>query len=303
MRAFSPNSRRDIAKTAPLFLFLIALVATFQAVALVGQEKHERPVMMDSNGSGSELYVLDASSVVHELRVTDDGLQEHRRISLSPEFIAADMTYASSRGQDLLLIAGAQAGQGAVLMYSLDGKQLKSWSLQNVCSGIDFGVATHSAYVATSDSSEIYQLDASGSESTYVTRIADATRLGPLAFDEARKEIYVADVARGRVYQYSTTTKSAKLLVGDLSAPTAVTFDPESRRLYIADPGRRAIFTVDTKSRNPSAVAFASDSLKAPYGLALISRSRIAVADYGNSSVLVFSGKGALLFRTPLRSR
>jgi DNA-binding beta-propeller fold protein YncE len=302
MRDLLPNLRRDLTKATPLFLFLIALVVIFQAGTLVAQERHERPVMMDSNGSGSELYVLDASSVVHEFRVTDDGLQERGRISLSPEFIAADMTYASSRGRDLLLIAGAQAGQGVVLMYSLDGKQLKSWSLQNVCSGIDFGTATHSAYVATSDSSEIYQLDASGSESTYVTRIADATRLGPLAFDEARKEIYVADVARGRVYQYSMTTKAAKVLAADLSAPTAVTFEPESRRLYIADPGRKAIFTVDTKSKNPSATPFASDSLKAPYGLALISKGRIAVADYGDSSVLVFSSKGALLFRTLLKS-
>ena len=36
-----------------------------------------------------------------------------------------------------------------------------------------------------------------------------------------------------------------------------------------------------------------------PYAMALASNERLAVADYGASSVLVFSNKGALLFRYP----
>lgn len=298
MRTVSPNCRDEASKAARLFLIVLALAVTFQA-GIFGQVKRERPIMMDSNGSGSELFVLDASSVVHELHVREDSLQEHGSISLPADLAAADMAFASSRGQDSLLVAGAESGQGVVLMYSLDGKRLKSWTLQNISSGIDFGVASHLGYVATSDSNEIYQLDVLGTEITYVTRIPDATKLGPLAFDEGRKEIYVADVAGGRVYTYSMATKAVRVLVEGLSAPTALTFNPETRQLFIADPGRKAILRVDTKSPNPVAAQFASDSLQAPYGLALLSKNRIAVADYGANSVLVFSSKGALLFRSP----
>jgi hypothetical protein len=49
-----------------------------------------------------------------------------------------------------------------------------------------------------------------GSEVTYVTKIPEATKLGPLAFDEIRKHIYVADVARGEVYQYSLERESPR---------------------------------------------------------------------------------------------
>jgi len=44
---------------------------------------------------------------------------------------------------------------------------------------------------------------------------------------------------------------------------------------------------------------FLSGPLKSPYGMALILSDRMAVADYGASSILVFSSKGALLFRFP----
>lgn len=298
MRA-APYSRQRLATATLASLILLASIISFVAGVHANQRKRERPIMMDSNGSGSELFVLDAGAVVHELHVSDGGLQEHRIIALPSGLAAADMTYASSRGQDVLLIAGAESGQGVVLMYSLDGKRMKSWNLQNVCSGIDFSAASHAGYVATSDSNEIYELDVLETEVTYVTRMADATKLGPLAFDDTRKDIYVADVAAGRVYQYSMATKAGKVLVGDLSAPTALTFDPETRQLFIADPGRRAILTVDTNSKNPTLAPLASDSLKAPYGMALLSKNRIAVADYGANSIAVFSSKGALLFHSP----
>jgi sugar lactone lactonase YvrE len=209
------------------------------------------------------------------------------------------MTYASSDGQESLLIAGTESGRGAVVRYSLDGRSLKTWSFRNICSGIDFVPKTHSAYIATSDSNEIYRLNLQGTEIAYVTRIENATKLGPMAFNEARQEIYVADVASGRIYQYSIAAKASKVLATGLSAPTALTFDPETRRLFIADPGRRGIFSVDTRSSKPVAAEFASNSLKAPYGMALISKSRVAVADYGANTVLVFSIKGELLFRFP----
>lgn len=301
MRTFLRHPRGGLLNLRTLCLILLALGLAPQAGAGADQMKLERPVMLDSNGPGSELFVLDASGSLHELRVTQNSLEEYGRISLPPELTAADMTYSLSGGQQSLLIAGVESGRGIVVRYSLDGRSLKTWSFRNICSGIDFGAATHLAYVATSDSNEIYRLDLQGTEITYVTRIANAAKLGPLAFDEARQEIYVADVASGRIYQYSIATKASKVLVTDLSAPNALAFDPEASRLFIADPGRRAIFTVDTRSRKPVAAEFASDPLKAPYGMTLISKGRVAVADYGANSVLVFSSKGGLLFRFPSR--
>jgi len=297
MRTFLSNPRGG-----PLRLGIACLLLlTFALGSLIraGQNptKLERPVMMDSNGPGSELFVLDSSGSLHEFHVLPNELQEFASFSLPSEFAPADMTYVSSDGQEFLLIAGTQSGRGVVVSYSLDGRPLKTWSFQNICSGIDFGSKSHSAYVATSDSNEIFRLDLQGTKPTYVTRIENAAKLGPLAFDETRHNIYVAGVAGGRIHLYSIASKTSKVLVGGLSAPTALSYDPDSNRLFIADPGRRGIFTVDTRSATPTAVEFAPNSLTAPYGMALVSDSRLAVADYGSNSIAVFSLKGALLFR------
>jgi len=296
---FLPYPWRGLMHLRTLCLSLLALNFATGAPAGDDRAQLERPVMMDSNGPGSELFVLDASGSLHKLRLVQDKLEEYGRFSLPAGFTAADMAYSSSDGQESLLMAGTESGRGVVVRYSLDGQPMKTWRFRNICSGIDFGAATHSAYVATSDSNEIYRLDLRGTGIDYVTRIAYATKLGPVAFNEAQQEIYVADVASGRVYQYGIVTKASKVLVTDLSAPTALAFDAEAGQLFIADPGRRAILSVNTRSSEPVAAEFASDPLKAPYGMTLISKGRVAVADYGSNSVLVFSNSKALLFRYP----
>lgn len=282
-------------------LALLSLSCGFATQVGAGQESMslEHPVMMDSNGPGSELFVVDESGDLHELRVAQDNLHEYSRASLPHELTPADMTYAASGGQGSLLIAGTESGRGVVVNYSFDGRTLKTWSFRNICSGIDFGQKTQSAYVATSDSNEIYRLDLKGTEITYVTHIENATKLGPVAFDEAQQELYVADVASGRIYQYSISARTSKILVSGLSAPTALAYDGEASRLFVADPGRGGVFTVDPRSSNPLLAEFAAGSLKSPYGMTLISNGRVAVADYGANSAVVFSSKGEMLFRFP----
>ena len=56
---------------------------------------------------------------------------------------------------------------------------------------------------------------------------------------------------------------------------------------------------MDTRSNKPIMREFLSGPLKSPYGMAPILSDRMTVADYGASSILVFSSKGALLFRFP----
>jgi DNA-binding beta-propeller fold protein YncE len=276
---------------APLVLLLAA--KTGAAV--------EHPVMMESNGPGSELYVLDETGTLDEFRVTDNGLVEYGHFSMPPDFIASDMSFAQTESPHSLLIAGTQSGRGVVLRISLDSKTLQTWTFQNVCAGVDSGAHAAVAYVATSDSNEIFRINLKGTGITSVARISDASKLGPVAFDEAQQEIYVADVASGQIYQYSLTTRSSRIFVTHLSAPTALVFDPESNRLFIADPGQQSIFVADTRAAKPVAVSFASTPLKSPYGMTLISQDRVAVADHSSSSIFVFSSKGALLFRFPAR--
>ena len=294
-----PHPRYGLLPLGTLGLSLLMLSLATGAPAGDDHARLEHPVMLDSNGPGSELFVLDASGSLHKLRLAQDKLEEFGGFSLPAGFTAADMAYASLDGQESLLIAGTESDRGAVVRYSLDGQPLRTWKFRNICSGIDFGVASHSAYVATSDSNEIYRLDLRGTGIDFVTRIAYATKLGPVAFDEGRREIYVADVAGGRVYQYAIATKASKVLVTDLSAPTALAFDAEAGRLFIADPGRRAILSVDTRASKPVAAEFASAPLKAPYGMTLLSKGRVAVADYGANRVLVFSNTQGLLFQYP----
>jgi len=278
-------------------ILLVSGFLPLQAGERPDQTEFERPIMMDSNGPGSQLFVLDEGETLHEFRVTASSLEEYRSISLPPMLTAADMSYSMEGGQESVLVAGTEKNRGIVARYALDGRQLQRWTFRNICSGIDSGSASHTAYVATSDSNEIYRVDLQGTESTFVARISTAMKLGPLAFDEAGQKIYVADVAAGAIYQYSLATKSAKVLVAKLSTPNALSYDAETGRLYIADPGRRAILTVDTRASKPIANEFVSSPLKSPYGMALLSGDRVAVADYGAYSVFVFSNKGGLLFR------
>ena len=256
--------------------------------------------MLDSNIPGTDLFVLDSSGNMHKLHVADTSLQEYGSFPLLHGFVPADMAYALSNGQEALLIAGNESGRGVAVNYSLSGGLLKTWRFPNsVCSGIDFGGKARSAYVATADTNEIYRLDLQGTQAARVARISEATKLGPVAFDEAGQQIYVADVASGKIYQYSIGTKASKILLKEFSAPTALIFDPATNWLFIADPGRKGIYTVDTRAKKPAAVPFASDPLKTPYGITLIWNDRVAVADYGANAVLVFSNKGQLLFRFP----
>ena len=283
-------------------IMLVLGIFPLQAGQEAEHAKFERPIMVDSNLPGSQLFVLDAWGTLHEFRVANNSLEEYGNITLPATFSASDMSYSSDGGQESVLIAGTQTSRGIVARFGLDGRQLQTWTFRNICSGIDFGASSHMAYVATSDSNEIYRLDLQGTESKYVARIPNATKLGPLAFDERGQKVFVADVAGGAIYQYSLATKGSRVLVSNLSAPTALSFDPESGRLYIADPGRRAIFTVNTRSSAPALTKFVSDPLKSPYGMALLSSDRMAVADYGANSVLVFSSKAALLFSFPAKN-
>lgn len=282
-----------------LSLTLLALAVMPRAAAGADRAAIEQPIMMDSNGPGSELYVLDESGVLHEFRVMENGLAEYGRVSVPSNFVAADISFLQSKSPASVLIAGTQSGRGMVVRLSLGSSVLQTWGFQNVCSGVDSGASGNTAYVATSDSNEIYKLDTRQPHATLIARIPDASKLGPVAFDEGRQEIYVADVASGEVYQYSIATKTSKVFVTHLSAPTALVFDAETDRLFIADPGQRAIFVADTRAARPVATLFASDPLKAPYGMTLISEDRVAVADHSSNSIFVFSGKGALLFRYP----
>jgi len=282
---------------------VVALIASVLGLSpwVIGQDraKLQRPVMMDSNGPGTDLFVLDESGILHKFHVMQNSLQEFGRAPLPAEFTPADMAFAAAEGQDSLLIAGTEAGHGALVRYSIDGVALHTWTFRNICSGIDFSTAKHSAYVATSDSNEIYRVDLTKPQPVFVTRISEATKLGPVALDEGHQQFFVADVASGKIYQYSLAGKNSKVLAAGLSAPTALAFDAESNRLFVADPGRGGVFTVDTKAAPSAPIEFAPGMLKSPYGITLISGSRVAVADYGANRAVVLSVKGDALFRFP----
>jgi DNA-binding beta-propeller fold protein YncE len=242
--------------------------------------------------------VLDASGVIHQFRVSESALSEYGRSTVPPDFTAADMSFLRSNTPPSLLIAGTQNGRGVVIRLSLDSKSLTSWPFPNLCSGVDSASSGTTAYVATSDSNEIYQLDPRGQRTSRVAEIVEASKLGPVALDDKRQLIYVADVANGQVYRYSLQTRKSQV-VARVSTPTALVFDAETDKLFIADPGQRSIFVVDTHANAPVATTFAADGLRAPYGMTLLSDGRLAVADYNSNSILVFSGTGKLLFRFP----
>jgi DNA-binding beta-propeller fold protein YncE len=302
----TPRSTGTLSRklTLPLAILCCAPLFTFLALGARSPQEPDRPsldhpIMVDSDGPGSKLFALDTWGILHELNVTPTALEEFRTFSLPSTFAASDMSYADTNNQESVVVAGIESDRGLVARYALDGQSLQTWTFRNLCSGIDVAADGKSAYVATSDSKELYRINLEGTGSDYVASLPKATKLGPLAFDEIHKQIYVADVAAGTIHQYSLATKTSRVLVTGLSAPTALSFDPDAGRLYIADPGRRAIFTIDPRAPKPVATQLVASPLKSPYGMALITKDRLAVADYAEDSIFVFSSKGSLLFRFP----
>lgn len=295
-RAFTQAIRSSVLRLWALTMVGLSLGAGIARAA--DRPDLQRPIMMDSNGPGSELYVLDAAGVIHQLRVSESALNEYGRSAVPPDFTAADMSFLRSNTPASLLIAGTQNGRGVVIRLSLDSKTLTTWPFPNVCSGVDSASSGTTAYVATSDSNEIYQLDPRGQRTNRITAVREASKLGPVALDDKRQLIYVADVANGQVYRYSAQTRKSAV-VARVSTPTALVFDADTDKLFIADPGQRSIFVVDTRANTPAAAPFVSDGLRAPYGMTLLSEGRLAVADYSSNSILVYSGSGKLLFRFP----
>lgn len=298
----TPAFRRAIHSSALRLACAASLALALGARTGSGADRPElqRPIMMDSNGPGSELYVLDAAGVIHQFRVSESELSEYGRSAVPPDFTAADMSFLRSNTPPSLLIAGTQNGHGVVIRLSLDSRTVTSWPFPNVCSGVDSAPSGVTAYVATSDSNEIYQLDPRGQRTNRITAIMDASKLGPVALDDKRHLIYVADVANGQVYRYSTQTRKSDV-VARVSTPTALVFDGDTDKLFIADPGQRSIFVVNTHANSPEAAPFTSEGLRAPYGMTLLSEGRLAVADYSSNSILVYSSTGKLLFRFPQR--
>ena len=136
MRTFLRHPRSGLLNLRTLCLILLAWGLPTGAEAGADRAKLERPVMMDSNGPGVELLVLDASGSLRDLRVIQNSLEESRSITLPRELNPADMAYSLADGQEALLIAGTEAGRGVVVRYSLEGRALKTWSFRNICSGI-----------------------------------------------------------------------------------------------------------------------------------------------------------------------
>jgi len=243
--------------------------------------------------------VLDIRGTVHRLKQSGNFLTEVAAFHLSnaPQFV--DMSYSAVVGQQSIFIVGVEFNRGFIWRYTTDGRSLGFWPLRNIGAGITCDDGTHSLYLATSDSNEIYRLDLDNQKLLYLSRISGARKLGPLTIDPANQVLYVADIDAGVVYQYSIRTKSTRTLASGLSAPAALYFDVSTGRLYVADAGLKKIVFIDTHAKKAVLTSFASSPLKSPTGFALLSGGIAAVTDLSANRVYVFSATGALLSHFP----
>jgi sugar lactone lactonase YvrE len=209
------------------------------------------------------------------------------------------MSYVLLEGKESLIVTQILFGHSSVARYSLDGKMLQSWNLRNLGTGIDFNASDRSAYLSTSDSNEIYKLDLSSKEVSYVLQVHQARKLSALALDGNKNILYVADVGEGAIYACQISNKSCKIFVSGFGAPTALYLDQQASQLYVADGARRAVFTVSTNVPKPVLTNFTSSTMKSPSGVTLIAGVGVFVSDYGASRVYVFSSQGTLISSLP----
>jgi DNA-binding beta-propeller fold protein YncE len=257
-----------------------------------------QPVAIDK-GSSSDVFVLDIQGTVHRLQQSGNSLTQVAAFHLPSSRQFVDMSYSVIDGQQSIFVVGVQLDRGYIWRYAIDGRSLDYWPLANIGAGITCNDATHSVYLATSNSNEIYHLDLDNRKLSYISQISGARKIGPLTIDPANQVLYVADIDAGVIYEHSIRTESTKRLASGFSAPSALYFDAPTGRLYVADAGLRKIVFVDTHAKKQVLTDFVSSPLKSPTGFALLSGGIAAVTDLRANQVYLFSSRGALLSHFP----
>lgn len=130
-------------------------------------------------------------------------------------------------------------------------------------------------------------------------------RINDLAFDSkghlyfTDPKSYGADKPDGRLFVYSTTDSSLKLLFEGLCFPNGIAFSADGKHLFVAESARARVlkFKVNEDGALGDSMVFAHLPGGDPDGLALDVEGNLYAAHFGGSAIQVFSPNGVLKYK------
>jgi DNA-binding beta-propeller fold protein YncE len=278
---------------------LIILLLSPLTITAAPEDRLKRPISLDKIDNG-DLFALDATGTVIRLAVSDKKLTITGAFELSAIAYPTDLVSAKLFDQPTLLISSNNQKAGFVSQYSLAGRLEHFWAFRNSVSGLDVDYNSHIVYVASSETSEIFQIKLESSRQigpSFMGAVLGSRQLGPLVFDVAKNRLFVGDIATGQIFEFDLKTRKSRVFARDLGSPQALLVSSGSDFLYVADASRRKIYAFDLKQGNTSPKVFSAlPEFRSPSGLARLEDGRLIVSDDAAGVLFVLSKTGTLQF-------
>ena len=177
--------------------------------------------------------------------------------------------------------AGMYGGYGEITELDPTGHWVRKWDLPVECGGLDIDPVTHVIYFANSRAPEFFSLRVDDGESQPRSEgfIKGAQVLGPLVVDSTNRTIYTADPISGSIFSYQLDSHESRILSDSLGAPQALSLSSDGSHLYVADATKHTVWTLLVSQQQGKAVAFSTQYLNQPTGLAPGAIGHLWVAD------------------------
>jgi sugar lactone lactonase YvrE len=287
---------RHFVRTASVLLGFAAagllLLVSEAEPARIGIEPAALAVLESGN-----IVILDSTLGLFQFEPRSGRLL--RMVDRFGPFEGIDMAAARVNGSESLfvtLVSRAPGGLPRMVRFNLQGKQTGLWN--GWFSGIALDPKGQVAYLAGGQNPEIYSLNLKkpGSLAVRVTRIRDASTLGPIVFHPQQRLLYVGDAVRGVVYEVTPADRTVRALVTKMGGLDALCLDPVTNRLYVADASAERIWVVNLAEKAPKPKTFSShQGIGEPLGLALGADRTLWVGDYEDGQLFQLAQDGAVL--------
>jgi len=288
-----------------LKLTLACLFASFVAWIPFAAAAKEHPIAAAKPQNGS-LFLLTHEGIVLAVNLDATKGSVVARFDCKLVGFPSDLAVGMIGSQEALFVASSWSTsvgmvQGRVQAFTTDGRLLQTWTLAHVIAGLAFDPEKQLLYITTGDTPEVYSITVQSDASPRdVGEITGASKLGAIAVDGSRQQLYVADVDRGSVFSMDLGTSQVGP-AGRVGTPQALLLDPGRTELLVADSSRGQILAIKLNSQGFQSVPITPPkAFRSPTGLAWFGSSQLLVADDDAGTVTLLDAAGHAQLKIPL---
>ena len=281
-------------------------VVLASALALVGgapgvsaQSAPSRPSALAATRAG-QLFALERNGSVVELDAAT-GRGKKRWYTPAAGYVGMDLAASINRAGSLLVVALLMRDDGRgswSVTVRPDGST--TWNLLSpygVFTGVAIDLPNASVYLSNATTKEVFRTTL-GKEASerFVTGLASASRLGPLAYDEASRRLVIGDSIAGDVYALDTTTNR---VIGRTHCGSgeirALGWDTVRRVVYAVDAGSERVWTIPAESGRLGAcrTSFTTGDFREPSGIAILPTHQLWISDGRAKKLFLFASPGS----------